>query len=362
METVAVKQFEILTLGISMLKRLQLVLFASLLIPSAAFAIDPGPSATVTTTPIEKTRLFHGTLEAVRQSTVSAQTSGRIIELGFDVDDYVQKDAVLLKLSDREQKSRLDSARSSLKEAQANADQAQKEYNRIKDVYAKKLVAKSALDKATATNKAAAARLKAARARVEEATEQWEQTIVRAPYSGIVTKRFVEMGETARVGQPLMTGISLDHLRAVVDLPQHVANHLRTHKSLVVLLDSDHQLAIDPESITVFPYADANTHSFRTRFDLPTGLENLYPGMMIKVAVTVGQEDAIMIPNAALVWRSEVAGVYIIDEQDQISFRQVRTGISRDNKTEILAGLADGEKLLLEPQQAVSALKAQRSR
>jgi len=293
---------------------------------------------------------------------VSAQTSGRIIELGFDVDDYVQKDSVLLKLSDREQKSRLNSAESSFKEAQANAEQAQKEYSRIKNIYAKKLVAKSALDKVAAANKAAAARLRAARARVDEATEQWEQTIVRAPYSGIVTKRFVEMGETARVGQPLMTGISLDHLRVVVDLPQQVANQLRTHKTLVVLLDSERQLAIEPESVTVFPYADANTHSFRARFDLPTGLENLYPGMMIKVAVTVGEVEAIMIPNAALVWRSEVAGVYVMDEQGQISFRQVRPGISRDNKTEIIAGLSDGEILLLEPNKATSALKAQRSR
>lgn len=345
-----------------MLKRSLLLLLSSLLIPLAAFALDAGPSKVVAKTTVKKTRVFHGTLEAVKQSTVSAQTSGRIIEVGFDVDDYVQKDSVLLRLSDREQKSRLESAKSSLKEAQANAEQAQKEYDRIKKIYAQKLVAKSALDKAAAAHKAAAARLKAARARVEEATEQWEQTIVRAPYSGIVTKRFVEMGETASVGQPLMTGISLDHLRAVVDLPQQVAAHLRTNKSLVVMLDSGRQLAIDPEAITVFPYADAETHSFRARFDLPTGIENLYPGMVIKVAIAIGETDAIMIPDTAVVWRSEVAGVYVIDEQGQISFRQVRTGISREGQTEILAGLTAGEKLLLKPQQAVTALKAQRSR
>jgi len=321
-----------------------------------------GPSMQIISSQIPEIRLFNATLEAVNQSTVSAQTSGRVIEINFDVDDYVKKDSILLRIGDKEQRSRLSSAESSMKEAQANAEQAEKEYLRVKNIYEKKLVAKSELDKALSANKSAAARLKASRAKVDEAREQWEHTIVRAPYSGIVVKRFVQMGESANVGQELMTGISLDHLRAIVDLPQGVAAKVRNKAVMFVLIPGRGRVDIDSKGITVFPFAEELTHSFRTRLELPAGLPDLYPGMMIKVGVEVEKSEAILVPVSAVVLRSEVVAVYIEDTSGQVLFRQVRIGGRVGDQIKILAGLQPGEKLLLDPSKAVIALKSQRAR
>ncbi len=337
-------------------------MLSCLVLPLSVQALDAGPSESVQVSTVAQTRVFNGLVEALQQSTVSAQTSGRITEINFDVQDYVQKGQVLMRFSDKEQKSRLDSARSSMKEARANAEQAEKEFTRIKSIYAKKLVAKSALDKAAAANKAASARLKAARAKVAEAQEQWEHTVIRAPYSGIVVKRHVELGESARNGQALMTGLSLDHLRVVVELPQDVSAQARTDKRMFVLWPAGHRIQIAPANITVFPYADDKTHSFRTRLALPPGLAGLYPGMLIKVGVEVGQSSQILVPATAVVQRSEVMAVYVEDADGKVLFRQVRTGARHGDRIVILAGLREGEKVLLDPFKAVAALKAQRER
>ncbi len=338
------------------------LLLYSLIMSVAAYAQDNGPSVQISSSQMADTRLFDATLEAVNQTTVSSQTSGRVIEINFDVDDYVKKDTILLRISDKEQRSRLSSAESSMKEAQANAEQAEKEYLRVKNIYEKKLVAKSELDKALSANKSAAARLKASRAKMEEAREQWEHTIVRAPYSGIVVKRFVQMGETVGVGRELMTGLSLDHLRAVVDLPQDVAVKVREQAAMFVSLPAGGKVQIANKDITVFPFAEAQTHSFRARLILPTGLPDLYPGMMIKVGVEVGKSEVILVPVSAVVLRSEVVAVYIEDASGQVLFRQVRIGSRVGEQIKILAGLQPGEKLLLDPSRAVVALKSQRAR
>jgi len=316
---------------------------------------------TVKTQLLASKRLFTANIEAVHQTTVSAQTSGRIIEINFDIDNYVEKNDILLRFSDKEQLSRLNSAKSSVKEMQANLEQAEKEYTRIKNIYAKKLVAKSTLDKAQATLKSSRARASAALSKMSEAKEQWEHTVVRAPYSGIVVKRFVQVGETAQPGLPLMTGISLEHLRAVINIPQDLISIARKNPQMHALIGQK-IYPIKAADITISPYADTQTHTFNTRLQLPTGLSDLYPGMSIKVSMQTGEHNQIMIPVSALVIRSEVNAVYIQNSDNSVSFRQVRVGRKHNGKIQILSGLRDGDKVFIDPLKALVLLKSQPDR
>ena len=134
-------------------------------------------------------QILDGIVEAVNRSTVSAQTAGRVKEILVDVNDVVEKGAPIIRLRDTEQRAGLEQAQAALKEAQARYQEAQAEYNRSKDLYDKKLVAKAQLDTVTATQDAAKARLDAAQARVTEAREQLDNTVIYAPYSGVVLER-----------------------------------------------------------------------------------------------------------------------------------------------------------------------------
>lgn len=342
--------------------RLRLVhVFLVLLLPAAALAGNALATYPVKYEQRPMLRTFDGVLEAVRQSTVSSQTRGTIIEVNFDVHDTVNKGDVLVRLRDTEQRARLQSARARLHEAEARHAQASKEFNRISRIYARKLVARSAYDRAAADLKAASARLVAARAGVRSALEQLEYTVIRAPYSGIVVKRLVEPGETASPGTPLMTGLSLDHLRVQTHIPQSVINPVRRYARVSVTTGQAGQKPLATGRMVVFPYADPVTHSFRVRVELKPGHHGLYPGMMVKLAFVVGKTRQMRIPLTAVVHRGEVTAVYVM-EKERITLRQIRIGQhDQESKVAVLSGLSEGDRIVLDPIAAGVRLKKQRA-
>ena len=314
----------------------------------------PFQTATVELAEAPLERLFDGTVEAVNQATMSAQTSGRIAEVFFDVDDYVQAGQPIVRFTNVEQQSALRQAKAALDEALARSNQAAEEFGRVSGLFDSGSASKREYDQALAARDSATARVAAARSAVETAEQQLEYTLVRAPYAGIVTERHVEVGETVAVGQPLMSGLSLESLRVVVDLPQQVASLVREHREAFVITDVGRVKATD---ITIFPYAHSASNTFRVRLDLPEGQFSLYPGMFVKVAFVVGQAQRLMVPTDALVRRSEVTGVYVVDDTEQVRMRQVRVGGAFDGHTEILAGLHEGERVANDPVKAGIYLK-----
>lgn len=289
-------------------------------------------------------RVLDARVEAVKQATVSAQTSGRVVEINYDVDDYVEKGAILLRFRDKEQRASYDAA-------QANYEEAQSDYKRTTELFEKKLVAKAMLDKAEA-------RLKATRAQRDQARENLEHTEVRAPYSGIVVQRHIEVGEAAAVGQRLFTGLSLESLRATVNVPQDIINTIRSKQQARVILDRNTGKSVPAESLTISPYADSTTHSFTVRVNLPAGDFQIYPGMFVKVAFVLDEVQQLVIPLSAVSHRSEVTAVYVVDDKQGLHYRQVRIGRRHgDNEVVILAGLTAGERVALDPIKAVVRYK-----
>jgi len=341
--------------GIALTPILALVFAAS-----AALAQDL-PFATATATldeePLE--RYFDGTVEAVRQGTMSAQTAGRIAEVYFDVDDYVQSGEPIVRFTDVEQKSALAQANAALAEAIARSTQSEEEFTRVAGLYDSGSASKREYDQVLAAREAARARVAAARSAVEAAEQQVEYTLVRAPYAGIVTERHVEMGESVNVGQPLMSGLSLEALRVAVDLPQQVAARVREHRAAFILTDEGR---IPATEVTFFPYAHSTSNTFRVRLDLPAGQFALYPGMYVKVAFVIGQSQRLLVRTTALVRRSEVTGVYVVDKSGRIRMRQVRVGGIFGDRTEVLSGLRAGERVAEDPVEAGIYVKTQNAK
>ncbi len=336
---------------------LPLVLALALCGNVMAVGLDTQPAAVREITLEQR---FDGVVEAVHRATVSAQTSGRIEAILFDVDDYVERGAVLLRFRATEQAARQRQAEAGLEEARARLREARDERGRIAGIFARGLVAKAAMDRADADLKAAQARFESAQAQLAEASEQLEHTVVRAPYSGIVVERHVELGETANPGQPLMTGLSLERLRAVTAVPQRYVTEVRALAPDAIRVYTDAGAALSSESITVSPYADPGSHSFRVRLDLAPGSHSLYPGMLVKVGFALGEGEQLLIPQSALVRRSEVTGVYVVDPDGAVTLRQIRAGhIIDDDHVVVLAGLKPGEQVALDPVAAAVLLKRQ---
>ncbi|WP_193771285.1 efflux RND transporter periplasmic adaptor subunit [Candidatus Magnetaquicoccus inordinatus] len=301
--------------------------------------------------------VFAGTVEAVKQATMSSQVSGQIVEINFDVNDFVNKGQVLLRIKGDQRLATLSLAQAGVEEAKAALAQANSELARSKQLYDKQMLTSAKMDAATAAQLAAQARLRAAQAQVAGASDVVADNVIRAPYSGYVLERFVQVGESATPGKAIFSGMSLDELRVLVAIPQTVAPLVRQRQQARILLpDGKGVLATQ---MTLFPYADKVAHTFAVRVAVPEGSKGLFPGMVVKVAFTVGEKEFLRIPVTAVVQRSEVSGLYVVDAEERIHFRRVLLGHRDDEgQIEVLAGVVAGERVALDPLKAGVALQA----
>lgn len=285
---------------------------------------------------------FDGVIEALNQATVSAQTSGRVVELPVDVGDFVKKGDLILRITDVEQKARATSAQAKFAEAKA-------QYARMQDLLTKKLIAKADFDKAESA-------FKSAEAAQKESEQALGYTAIYAPYAGIVVNRSVKLGETVAPGTPLMTGLSLEQLRVQVDIPQAYIGPVRKFKQARVQLANSNWL--NTSDLRIPPSADLQSHSFKILINLPEGQHDLFPGTLVKVAFVTGEAEQLLVPAATLAQRGEMSGVYVLSNSG-LELRQIRLGSrTSDNRFPVLAGLHAGEKIALDPLAAATALKA----
>jgi len=303
-------------------------------------------------TKLEKVNIYrqlNGEVEAVNKATVSAQTAGRVAKLNYDVDDFVAKGSILVELTNTEQKAQLEQATANAQAAKIGHEQAQTDYIRMKDIYAKKLIAKSELDQSLSNRNALKAKSSAAQATVISAKKQLEYTIIRAPYDGIVTNRYVELGETVNPGTAIMEGLSLGQLRVVTNIPEKIINKVKSNPQAIVINDGRE---IQTQAITIFPYADKMTRTFKTRLELDTSqsqqFSQLFPGMTVKVAFKVAEAQRLLIPTTALITRSELTMVYVKHNDGKI-LRHVKTGITHGERIEVISGLISNEEVLIHP-------------
>ncbi|OQW90565.1 MAG: hypothetical protein BWK79_19535 [Beggiatoa sp. IS2] len=311
---------------------------------------------------VEQRFVIDGVVEAVKQATMSAQTSGQVLEVNFDVGDFVKKGDVLARFKSVQQEASLGQSEAQLIEVTAVLKSAQKEFERIKELYAKQVISAAQFDKTKADLEVAQARLESTKAGMSQSVEQVEYTVIHAPYSGIVLERHIEPGEIAAPGSPIMAGFSPDNLRVIVTVPQNDVVTIKKYSNAKIILnEGEEQRYLTGGKITIARYADPKTHTFRIQIDLPANTGEVYPGMLVKVAFMTGQTKKLLIPASAVAYRSEVRAIYVINEKNQISMRHVRLGDISQNMIEVLSGLEPEEKIAINPVNAAIALKSQRA-
>lgn len=292
---------------------------------------------TVTYQSIPVQFVFDATLEAVNQSTVSAQTSGVIKAIYFDINDTVEAGALLVEIVDTQQRAALAQAQANLAKANAMNEDAHILLKRNERLLAQNTLSQGEYDSSVAQAKSTSASVKAADAALSQAQEQLSYTRVTAPYGGIVKARHIELGELVNPGQPLMTGMALQPLRAMTNIPQRVVAQVK-HAEQVHIEINDQRL--NATGITLFPYADTQYHSVRLRAELAQSeTHELYPGMWTRLVIRSGEREAIVVPNSAVFRRAEMTAVYVI-EHGQPRLRQVRLGNKYNGGIEVLAGLS----------------------
>lgn len=323
---------------------------------SAASAADIA-TAVVDVREVNQTYAAEGVVEAVQQSTVAAQVSGRIVELRVDAGQAVVRGQVLARIDAREAEQAAAAGEAQSARAEADLANARVTYERSKRLLEQKFISPAALDKALADYKAAQAQSAAARAGALQAGAAKSHTVITAPFSGVVAVRHVELGEMAAPGRPILTLYDPKDVRVVVNIPQQRLGEVRALAVATVELPSLDQ-RVKGTAVTVLPSADARTHTTMVRVDLPRGLQGAYPGTFARAQFAIGRVKRLLIPARAIVYRSEVSGAYVVGDKGDIHFRQLRLGeAAGEAGVEVLSGVARGERVALDPVAALAQLK-----
>lgn len=323
-------------------------------------ALSAAPALAALPFPVEQVRYIdadraytsEATVEAVKQSTVAAQVAGRVAAINFDAGDFVRAGSVIVRLTAQELGAAVAGSQAQVAQAEANLANARANYERQQQLFQQKFISQAALDRATAEFRAAEAAARAARAGVGQSAALSSYTTITAPFSGVVSARHVEVGETVTPGKPLMTGFDPKDMRVVANIPQYKLAEVRAAPRVSVEIPALNKW-IEATGVTVLPAADSGSLTVRVRIDLPENLEGVIPGMFARAHFSTGSARKLAVPASAVLRRSEITAVYVVGKDNRVSLRQVRLGTpDARGQVEVLAGLNPGETIALDPVKA----------
>jgi len=242
---------------------------------------------------VELTTSAEAVMEAVRQSTVSAQIAGRVVDLRFDVGDYVKKGDVILRIDERSAARALEASEAQVLEAQAALANARANYERSRQLLAQKFISQAALDQAEAAYKSAQARVgalvagagAAATSAASPPSSHLQRDRVRPPHRA---------GRDGVPGRPLMTGFDPSTLRVVATVPQAQVAAIQAGGKARIEVPSLGRW-VDVKAMTIVPAADPRTHTTRIRLDLPEEVRGVYPGVYARAHFVVGRAPRLLV-------------------------------------------------------------------
>lgn len=299
---------------------------------------------------------YDGVVEAVRQTVLAAQVSGAIVEVNVKVGDQVRAGQVLLRIDARSANQNAAASDAQVLAARSAQALATSELERQRRLYQKQYISQAAFERAEAQFRATSAEVAAQLAQAGVARTQTGFFVLKAPYAGVVAEVPAMPGDMALPGRPLLTLYDPAALRVTAALPQTVAARLPSAPTLKLELPgqpSDRRWQTSVR-VQLLPTVDAASHTAQIRADLPANSVNLAPGMFARVwlALPAGATSRLLVPASAIVRRAELSALYVIGQNGQPVLRQVRLGPSRGDTVEVLAGVAAGERVALDPQAA----------
>jgi HlyD family secretion protein len=314
-----------------------------------------------------------GYVTARRQATVSSKVTGKVVEAFVEEGMKVEAGQTLARIDSsnvernlRLAETQLESTRAALGETQANLEQAERELRRISGLATEHAASRVELDRAETEVKALQARLDRQTADIsvgEHEVALWEQqvddTIIRAPFSGIVTTKNAQPGEMISpmsVGGFTRTGIctivDMSSLEIEVDVSESYINRVESGQPVEATLDSYPDWQIPAKVIAIIPTADRQKATVKVRVGFEKLDPRILPDMSVKVAFqsageTTAAQRSVTIPKAAIRQREGRDIVWLVRD-GRVERRAVTLGAARGDEVAVAAGVSGGDRVVVE--------------
>ena len=301
-----------------------------------------------------------GTLKANTVSEVSSRIMGTVTSIEVTESDKVSQGQLLLTIDDRDIQNKVKATQNRNKELSKALEAARENkkllnitYERYNNLYNEKAVSGQEMDE-VATKKRLAdiryeqaqAALEVGRANLEELRINLDYTKIKSPVNGIITGKYVEIGNTAVPGNPLLKIEDNSSFKLEVMVDEKHQNKLHVGMPVSVKIDTLDK-NVEASVSEVVPAVDPNTRTFLIKIGIKN-VEDLKSGSYAKASIPSGKKHAIMVPEKAVVKKGQLEGVYIVNTEGIVNYRLVRLGAKSGQQVEILSGLKSGDKIIID--------------
>jgi len=272
-------------------------------------------------------------IEAFAEADVIAKVDGEVRELLVEEGDMVSENQILASLDG-------DRLRLELNESQARLRKMQRDYQRNKELQDKDLISEGDFEKIQYE-------LEALEASFNLASLELDYTQIRAPIAGVVSERYLKLGNTIKTGEAVFRVTSLDPLVAYMHVPEREFRQIAAGQPVHIAVDALDGAPVVAAVTRVSPVVDPDTGTFKITIELDGADQGIKPGMFGRMNIIYDKhENVLQVPRSAIIETASDTSVFVVE--DEIGIRKtVQIGFSSDGMVEITSGLTDGENVII---------------
>lgn len=291
-----------------------------------------------------------GEVTAKQTANISTRMMGYINKIYVKPGDKVASGQLLVSISSDDILAKKAQIQAMITEAEAAAKNAQRDYERFKTLRNQNSVSDKELENVALQNTSMNAKVQMARQQMNEVNAMLSYTNIRAPFSGVVTQKMVDEGSMANPGMPILTIEQNGELQVIASIPENYIQYVKVGDIAQMELKSL-GITIDGRVSELSPSAFRTGGQYSMKLAIDTkDKENIRPGMYVNILIPnkTGENitSKIMLDKSSIVYRDQLTGVYVIDDQSQANLRWIRLGKTIGNQVEVLSGLSQNDKIV----------------
>ncbi|MFT3996868.1 MAG: efflux RND transporter periplasmic adaptor subunit [Asticcacaulis sp.] len=285
-----------------------------------------------------------GTVGAWQEAPIGAEVGGLTATAVLaDEGQYVQQGQPLLRMNDAVLRAQLQQAQAGIQSAKAQAVEAERAYQRYKELFDKGYASQSALDQKEAAYKTAQAQVATAEATAAQAQTQLSQTVVRAPVSGLITSRTAVAGQIVGAGTELFRIARDNRIELNMEVVETELSTIRAGMSATVTNETGQSVTGTVRVVT--PAVNQQTRLGYARISIPASA-GFKSGQFARASINVGEQPVVIIPQKAVVYQQNQPTAFVVNANGKVSARKLVTRERLGNDIIIADGVRAGEKVV----------------
>jgi RND family efflux transporter MFP subunit len=294
-----------------------------------------------------------GKVQATNSAELSTRMMGYVTKTYANVGDKVRKGQLLVSINNTDLQAKKAQVEANIIKAEAGFKNAEKDYNRFKNLFAQNSTSQKEMDDITANFEMAKASVNAVKQMRNEVNAQFAYANIRAPFSGVVTNKFIKKGDMANPGMPLISVEGKGGFEVIAMVPESEISKIKKGRQVDVLVKSLNK-TIKGKVSEVSTSAKNTGGQYLVKVNLDKIDANILSGMFATVQFPIEKTEkssnTVLIQTSALVEKGELKGVYTVSKTNTALLRWLRLGRSFGDNIEVLSGLSADENYIVSAQ------------